>query len=307
MGLCRRAGGRPADPALLAGLSADAGERRFRQAGRGCRACRRTPKSCASAAQARARPMRLRHSPRPASPIAGMWRKVLKATVTGKAIAVQSAAGRRPGFPGSKADEERRQIILARALGREYQAGAGRCSTARLMARPRKRCSSIRASSMTSRRPPRSASPARMTAMSMAATAIRPSPCSRKGCGCSKEPKPAMALASGMASVFGALACQLKAGDHLVSSKALFGSCYQVITNILPRFGIRSTLVDGIGYRCLEKRHHQGHEMRVPGNAIQSDTRCDRPRRRRATSPKRRVARRSWSTMSSRPRSCRSR
>lgn len=53
------------------------------------------------------------------------------------------------------------------------------------------------------------------------------------------------ALASGMASVFGALACQLKAGDHIVSSKALFGSCYQIITSILPRFGIRYTLVDG--------------------------------------------------------------
>ncbi|MFZ5674500.1 MAG: O-succinylhomoserine sulfhydrylase [Pseudomonadota bacterium] len=53
------------------------------------------------------------------------------------------------------------------------------------------------------------------------------------------------ALASGMASVFGALACQLKAGDHVVSSKALFGSCYQIITSILPRFGIRYTLVDG--------------------------------------------------------------
>ncbi len=52
-------------------------------------------------------------------------------------------------------------------------------------------------------------------------------------------------VASGMAAVFGALACQLKAGDHIVSSKALFGSCYQVITQILPRFGIAYTLVDG--------------------------------------------------------------
>ena len=43
----------------------------------------------------------------------------------------------------------------------------------------------------------------------------------------------------------GALACQLKTGDHIVSSKALFGSCYQVITSILPRFGITYTLVDG--------------------------------------------------------------
>lgn len=53
------------------------------------------------------------------------------------------------------------------------------------------------------------------------------------------------AVASGMGAVYGALACQLKAGDHLVASKALFGSCYQIVTSILPRFGIRTTLVDG--------------------------------------------------------------
>ncbi|NMD09038.1 MAG: aminotransferase class I/II-fold pyridoxal phosphate-dependent enzyme, partial [Phyllobacteriaceae bacterium] len=53
------------------------------------------------------------------------------------------------------------------------------------------------------------------------------------------------AVASGMAAVYGALACQLKTGDHIVASKALFGSCYQVITSILPRFGISHTLVDG--------------------------------------------------------------
>ena len=52
-------------------------------------------------------------------------------------------------------------------------------------------------------------------------------------------------VASGMAAVWGALACQLEAGDHIVSSRALFGSCYQVVTNILPRFGITYTLVDG--------------------------------------------------------------
>ncbi len=52
-------------------------------------------------------------------------------------------------------------------------------------------------------------------------------------------------VASGMAAVFGALACQLKAGDNIVASRALFGSCYQVITAILPRFGITYTLVDG--------------------------------------------------------------
>jgi len=52
-------------------------------------------------------------------------------------------------------------------------------------------------------------------------------------------------VGSGMAAVWGALACQLKAGDHIVSSRALFGSCYQIVTSILPRFGIETTLVDG--------------------------------------------------------------
>ncbi|HUF44131.1 MAG TPA: O-succinylhomoserine sulfhydrylase [Aestuariivirgaceae bacterium] len=52
-------------------------------------------------------------------------------------------------------------------------------------------------------------------------------------------------VGSGMAAVWGALACQLKSGDHIVSSRALFGSCYQIIATILPRFGIASTLVDG--------------------------------------------------------------
>ncbi len=51
--------------------------------------------------------------------------------------------------------------------------------------------------------------------------------------------------ASGMAAVWGALSSHLEAGDHIVAAKALFGSCYQIVTNILPRFGITSTLVDG--------------------------------------------------------------
>ncbi|MEX2630374.1 MAG: O-succinylhomoserine sulfhydrylase [Tistlia sp.] len=53
------------------------------------------------------------------------------------------------------------------------------------------------------------------------------------------------ATASGMAAVFSALACQLSAGDRLVASRALFGSCYQIVTQILPRFGIETRLVDG--------------------------------------------------------------
>jgi len=53
------------------------------------------------------------------------------------------------------------------------------------------------------------------------------------------------AVASGMAAVTAAFLCDLKAGDHVVSSRALFGSCQYVIADFLPRFGVTSTLVDG--------------------------------------------------------------
>jgi O-succinylhomoserine sulfhydrylase len=53
------------------------------------------------------------------------------------------------------------------------------------------------------------------------------------------------AVASGMAAVTASLLCDLKAGDHVVSSRALFGSCQYVIADLLPRLGIPSTLVDG--------------------------------------------------------------
>ncbi|MCM0019445.1 MAG: O-succinylhomoserine sulfhydrylase [Tagaea sp.] len=51
--------------------------------------------------------------------------------------------------------------------------------------------------------------------------------------------------ASGMAAVFASLACQLKAGSRIVSSRALFGSCHYIVTELLPRWGIESILVDG--------------------------------------------------------------
>jgi O-succinylhomoserine sulfhydrylase len=56
----------------------------------------------------------------------------------------------------------------------------------------------------------------------------------------------ARATASGMAAVTAALVGQLKAGDHVVAAKALFGSCRWVVEDLLPRFGVASTLVDGI-------------------------------------------------------------
>jgi len=50
---------------------------------------------------------------------------------------------------------------------------------------------------------------------------------------------------SGMAAVFASMACFLKAGDRVVASRALFGSCLYIIQEILPRYGIKSELVDG--------------------------------------------------------------
>jgi len=55
----------------------------------------------------------------------------------------------------------------------------------------------------------------------------------------------ARATASGMAAVTSSLACQVKAGDHIVAAKALFGSNRWVIENMLGNFGVEYTLVDG--------------------------------------------------------------
>ena len=51
--------------------------------------------------------------------------------------------------------------------------------------------------------------------------------------------------ASGMSAVHLALMGLLKAGDHLVSGRALFGSCRWIVTQWLPRFGVETTVVDG--------------------------------------------------------------
>ncbi len=53
------------------------------------------------------------------------------------------------------------------------------------------------------------------------------------------------ATASGMSAVFAAILCQIKAGDRVVASRALFGSCQYIITELLPRYGIEIALVDG--------------------------------------------------------------
>jgi O-succinylhomoserine sulfhydrylase len=53
------------------------------------------------------------------------------------------------------------------------------------------------------------------------------------------------ATASGMAAVFAALLCKLRAGQRVVASRALFGSCHYILVELLPRWGIETRLVDG--------------------------------------------------------------
>lgn len=53
------------------------------------------------------------------------------------------------------------------------------------------------------------------------------------------------ATATGMAAVSAALLCFLKAGDHVVASRSLFGSCRWIVETLLPRYGISSSLIEG--------------------------------------------------------------
>src|SRR3954467_6656231 len=69
------------------------------------------------------------------------------------------------------------------------------------------------------------------------------------------------ATASGMAAVTAALMGQLKAGGHVVSARALFGSCRYIVEDLLPRFGVASTLVDG-------------RELAAWRNAVRPETRA---------------------------------
>lgn len=59
--------------------------------------------------------------------------------------------------------------------------------------------------------------------------------------------------ASGMAAVFAALASQVKAGDRVVASRALFNSCNYIISQILPRYGVLTELVDGCDLDAWKK------------------------------------------------------
>ena len=61
------------------------------------------------------------------------------------------------------------------------------------------------------------------------------------------------ATSTGMAALFTIFMSYLKKGDRVVSSNALFGSCYYIVTEILPRFGIEVVLVDGTNLNHWEE------------------------------------------------------
>ena len=101
----------------------------------------------------------------------------------------------------------------------------------------------------------------------------------------------ARATATGMAAVTLALMGQVRAGDHVVASKAIFGSCLYVVEDYLPRYGVTSTLVDGLDLDAVARRDAAQHQDLLPGNADQSQrSRCSTSRRspRSRTRPARR-------------------
>ena len=61
------------------------------------------------------------------------------------------------------------------------------------------------------------------------------------------------AFSSGMSAVFTSLMCQIKKGDRVVAAKALFGSCYNIIKDILPQYGVEVIFVDGKDLKQWQK------------------------------------------------------
>jgi O-succinylhomoserine sulfhydrylase len=79
----------------------------------------------------------------------------------------------------------------------------------------------------------------------------------------------ARATATGMAAVHNAVIGQVKAGDHVIAAKALFGSCRWVVEDFLPRFGVASTLVNGLDldeWRCAVRPNTKVFFLESPTN-----------------------------------------
>ncbi|MFD2967444.1 trans-sulfuration enzyme family protein [Sphingobacterium bambusae] len=62
-----------------------------------------------------------------------------------------------------------------------------------------------------------------------------------------------LAFASGMAAVFASFAGFIRNGDHIVSSRAIFGSTHQLFTQLFPRWGVTHTYVDAVDSEAWEK------------------------------------------------------
>jgi len=79
------------------------------------------------------------------------------------------------------------------------------------------------------------------------------------------------ATATGMAAVNAALLAHLKAGDRVVASRALFGSCHWIVSTLLPRYGIAGEFVDGgdlAGWRAALSRPAQLVLLETPSNPM---------------------------------------
>lgn len=79
----------------------------------------------------------------------------------------------------------------------------------------------------------------------------------------------ARATATGMAAVTASLLCLLDCGDHIVSARALFGSCRYVVEVLLPRFGIEVTLIDGCdlsAWKAACKPNTKAFFLETPSN-----------------------------------------
>jgi O-succinylhomoserine sulfhydrylase len=80
------------------------------------------------------------------------------------------------------------------------------------------------------------------------------------------------ATASGMAAVFTSLISLLATGDRVVAAKGLFGSCFLILDELLPRWGIHTTFVDGEDLEAWERALEEGAKVvffETPSNPMQ--------------------------------------
>ena len=83
--------------------------------------------------------------------------------------------------------------------------------------------------------------------------------------------------ATGMAAVNAALLSHLKAGDRVVASRALFGSCHWIVSTLLPKFGIETEFVDGADLGAVARGAVAPDQPRAAGDAVQPDAGTGRP------------------------------